>query len=254
VVASAEELQFDGATLKHDGENVSLTYNKIRIATPGSPNHCWQNGFETRYRGFLEAIRKQAVVSVNNLCAASIGEDKGLLALLFRREFRNQLTTDDCRFIDDHVLWTARLDDERIEYGDKEIDLLNFVEAHRDQFVIKPANEGRGFGVVIGRHCDQETWARVCRPESGLPFVVQKYAEPAMLPVLLTTKDSLWSNGRSSPNKGLGGDSLQHRDMYLTVAIGIIAGQYAGLFSRVSPDPVTNVGRSGVVQAALIAQ
>ncbi|MEO2032972.1 MAG: hypothetical protein ABGZ35_12875, partial [Planctomycetaceae bacterium] len=45
VVANAEELTYDGSVVRLQGRPVSLTWNKIRISTENSPNHCWQSGF-----------------------------------------------------------------------------------------------------------------------------------------------------------------------------------------------------------------
>ena len=40
--------------------------------------------------------------------------------------------------------------------------------------------------------------------------------------------------------------------MYLSVGLAVSDGEFCGLLSRISPHPVNNVGRQGLVQAVLI--
>jgi hypothetical protein len=233
-VIDAAEIGFRDGAAYHGDDRLSVTYNKIRVSTEDGPMHHWRPGFETRYEGFLAAQAAGAIVSVNNMAAASIGEDKGFLALLQDEEFQSPLNEDDRNLIDRHVLWTRRLTAGVTRWQDEEIDLLPFIEAHRELFVLKPANEGRGFGVLIGPFCDEDQWRAACEENRQTPYIVQEYAEMARLPVI---------DPRS--------DSIDPTEMYLTLAMAIARGRYSGALARVSPNPVNNVGREGVVQAVL---
>lgn len=215
---------------------VSLTYNKVRVSTENSPGWSWKAGFERRYAGFLAAMSQGAMASVNNLAALTIGEDKALLGVLRRPEFQEQLAPEQQRFLHQHVLWTVRLEDGPASWRGETVDLLPFVRHHREQFVIKPANEGRGFRVLVGRYCTDDRWQEACRVDERLPCVVQEYAELATLPVV---------DPRSQPPAVV--------DMFLTVGLAVIRGRYYGLLSRVSANPVNNVGLKGIVQAVLLA-
>jgi len=238
-VANAEDLTYDGSVVRLNGRPVSLTWNKIRVSTHNSPNHCWKQGFESRYSAFLGGIRDGAMVSLNNLVAATVAEDKNLLGLMYDTAFRQSLSDGDRQFIDEYVLWTARLTPGTIDYRGTEIDLLPYLRKHRERFVIKPANEGRGFGIAVGRHTSDEDWAAACSPSADLPCVVQEYAEPIALPVM-------------APNHEHSPHNAGPQQMQLTIAMGIIQGKYRGLFSRVSPGPVTNVGKAGMIQAVFV--
>jgi len=233
-VIDAAEIGFRDGAAYHGDDRLSVTYNKIRVSTEDGPMHHWGPGFETRYEGFLAAQAAGAMVSVNNMAAASIGEDKGFLAVLQNDEFQSRLTGDERSLIDRHVLWTRRLTSGTTRWQDEEIDLLPFVEAHRELFVLKPANEGRGFGVLIGPFCDEDQWRAACRENRQAPYIVQEYAEMVRLPVI---------DPRS--------DSAEPTEMFLTLAMAITRGRYCGVLARISPNPVNNVGREGVVQAVL---
>ena len=237
-MASAADLTYDGTTVRAAGRPVSLTWNKIRVSTADSPNHCWKSGFEHRYAPFLHALRDGAMVSVNNLVAATVAEDKNMLGLLYNPDYRAVLCDSDQQFIDGHVLWTARLTPCRTVYRGRDIDLMPYVLNHPEQFIIKPANEGRGFRVTVGRYASTDQWQTACTPDPACPCVVQEYAEPAALPILS-------SRSAESPDVVL-------RNMCLTIAMGVVRGKYHGLFSRVAAGPVTNVGQAGMIQAVFV--
>lgn len=249
LVANAAELELVEGSVCWRGRPISLTWNKIRVSTPYSPNHCWKPGFEQRYTHFLSGLSDQAMVSVNNLVAATVAEDKGLLALFHRPEFRSQLDDRERQFIDTHVLWTARLKPGPVTYRGQTIDLLDYVQKHRHRFVIKPANEGRGFGVCVGKSCEPQAWLEACQPPAELPCIVQEYAPPITLPIL---SPSPVAECDASAGNGAAASRLQPRPMQLTLAMGVICGKYRGLFSRVAAGPVTNVGQAGMLQAVFI--
>ncbi len=233
-IMNAKDISHENGQAVWRGKPVSLMYNKIRISTANSPKHHWKPGFETRYAGFLEAIRHDSAVAVNNLAGLTVSEDKGLLEILRLPEFGSQLSPEQRQFVNDYVLWTARLEDREIDWHGQTVDLLPFVRSHREKFVIKPANEGRGFGVVVGKYAGEEEWQSACEQSRDLPCVVQEYAESARLPVV---------------RMQTGEQNLQVRDHHLTVGLAMIRGQSRGVLSRISTNPVTNVGQEGVVQA-----
>lgn len=237
-IINAGEIQYENQQALWRGQPVSMMYNKIRISTANSPKHHWSPGFESRYSGFLEAIQNNAVVAVNNLAGLTVAEDKGLLELLRLPELASVLTPEQRQFVNEYVLWTARLLDHSVEWRGQIVDLLTYVRANREKFVIKPANEGRGFGVVVGKFATDEEWEAACQIDADMPRIVQEYAEPARLPVLRLQNEN----------------KLQVVDHHLTLALGMIQGRSRGVLSRISANPVTNVGREGIVQAVFLTE
>jgi hypothetical protein len=236
IVADARQLQLRGDRLYYGDDYLSVVFNKFRISTPNSPNHCWRPGFESRYAAFLDAQRQGQVVSVNNLVGITVAENKSLLALLHDPEVLNNLTNHEQRIVRQHVLWTARLADARADFHGQPIDLLPYVKANRERFVIKPANEGRGFGVVVGKYCTADQWNAALQVREDLPQVVQEYAETLAFPVVCDR-----------------GGTVTARSMFLTLGLATICGRYQGLVSRVSASPITNVAREGFGQAVFVS-
>ncbi|OHB68690.1 MAG: hypothetical protein A2V70_05430 [Planctomycetes bacterium RBG_13_63_9] len=237
------DLGAEGDAVYHQDKRVTLTFNKVRVSTENSPGWNWKPGFEDRYAAFLAGVRRGLMASVNNFCGLTIAEDKGLLGVLRLPEFQAELPRQQRDFIAEHVLWTTRLEETTATWQGKSIDLLPYLRQHPDQFVIKPANEGRGFRVVLGKHCaasqwgTAQQWDAACRPDKDLPCVAQEHAEACTLPVVMRR-----------------GDQTEIVNAYLTIGMAVIRGRYHGLLARVSADPVTNVGREGRLQAVFITR
>lgn len=235
IIADARDLELRDGRLVVGEHYLSLICNKFRISTPDSPNHCWKRGFESRYAPFLAAQRNGHVVSVNNLVAMSLAENKAILALLRDASIQSELTDDQRSLVDRHVLWTARLEPGSVSYDGEQVDLLPLVRKNRERFVIKPTSEGRGFGVVIGKFCTPSQWNEACQVDPRMPKVVQEFTETLTLPVLCDRDQTVAA-----------------RTMYVTLGLATLCGRYAGLVSRISAHPVTNVAREGFGQAVFV--
>ncbi|MEM1294235.1 MAG: hypothetical protein AAGH89_02650 [Verrucomicrobiota bacterium] len=232
-VADARKLEYRDGRLFDSEDYLSATYNKFRVSTPDSPNHCWRAGFEDRYPAYLKAQNEGTVVTVNNLCGMTVAEDKGFLGLLRRPEFLALMTVEERALVHQCVPWTERLEDREMEIDGALVNILEHVRSNKDRYVIKPANEGRGFGVLIGKSATQEEWDAVCRIDPILPCIVQDYVELISMPV---------GNVRSG--------EFAIDPMYLTLAIANADGKPHGLVCRISGELVTNVSQRGFGQAA----
>ncbi len=160
-IVDARSLTFDGNTLSHQHDRISVIFNKLRISTPQSANHCWRDGFEDRYTAMLSAIQAGAVVSINSIASLTVAEDKGMLAHMQHPTLRANLSPAERDFIDEMIPWTARLVPQKVHRRGDWIDPIDFARSHRDSLVIKPAHEGRGFEVHIGRETSDADWRRL---------------------------------------------------------------------------------------------
>jgi hypothetical protein len=252
VIANAADLRLKGEQLRYNDQAVSLTYNKFRVSTRSSPHHCWRDGFAQRYAAFLAAQQNGRVVSVNNLGGMSLAEDKSFLAVFANPEVRDLLSADEQLILDEHLLWTARLEEGPVVFDGRAVDLMPYVRTHRDEFVIKPANEGRGFGVVVGKYASEPEWTAACIVDPSLPKVVQQFTESVTLPVVCPPREA----AIHPPGARVGGTTASGeplvQEMFVTLGLTLIRGRYRGLVSRVSANPVTNVAREGFGQAAFV--
>jgi hypothetical protein len=226
VLAPAQDLERVSGRLCWRGRAISTTFDKFRISTPLSPNHCWKDGFESRYAAFLGAVADGAVAPVNNTVAMTVAEDKGLLALLRDSPRLLFLSADDRAFLDEHVAWTARLED--VVRGRVALPGGGSLAADRERLVLTPANEGRGFEVHVGCGTSAEAWAAASRVDPALPRVVQEYHEPTPVGVL-------W--GRET--------GVEPVAYHASLSFAMLEGRCVGCLVRVSPEHVSNLAREG---------
>lgn len=234
-IGDAQHLEQPNGHLQLGDERLSLILNKYRISTPASPHHCWKAGFESRYAAFLDATTHERVVSINNLVGMTVAEDKSLLAHIRRPEFQKILTPQEQQFVERHILWTAPLKEGPVFWEGQETDLFTLLRERQQDFLVKPANEGRGYGVTIGGFLDPGQWEEACQIDPRMPKIVQKYSAPVQFSVPTFNQDR-----------------FSEVPMHLTLGLAVVDGDFLGVVSRISPTPVTNVARDGFGQAVFV--
>jgi hypothetical protein len=103
---------------------------------------------------------------LNDLRTILIGHDKRLLALLCDRNFvLKYLSKDDVDFLQPYLIET---------YAMNNVADLGFVEAEKDEWVLKSALKGKGKDVYLGVNLSLEEWKKVCEKALNEPFVLQR--------------------------------------------------------------------------------
>lgn len=234
-VADARDCEYRDGKLWVAGKEVSMTYNKFRLL--GIGQHHWAEGFESRYDAFLRAARANAFLPVNNFAAMAYGEDKGMLAVFTDPAFAGTFSPDDWEFLQRHVPWTRRTT-EKVMLGrapNGSGTLRDHVLRNRERYVLKPANDGRGQKVTIGRYVSDSVWAAAVGEAVGSDYVLQESVDMLLVPVVREAAD------------GLRTDELFH-----TASFYFLDDIFSGIFSRVSANPVTNLAVDGMMQPVVV--
>lgn len=228
-IMDASSLRFDGNQLRsEEGKPIRLTVNKFRVNGQGL--HRWTPGFEKRYGALLTAIQRDSIITCNNFGGMVFAEDKAILAAMREKAVTQLLSAEERALIDEMVADTWIAVD---KIGQRE--LFEKLIEHPDEYVLKPRNDGRGQGVVIGRFREKSEWERDVLNAFENNYVIQQYADTLSFPVV----------------------SMQHEKvissmMYHTGAVFVFDGEPAGIMSRVSLNPVTNVGIEGFFQPVFV--
>ena len=224
ILLDTADLELRDDRLYGDGRYLSSTHNRFRVSTPNSPYDCWKPGFEKRYASFLEAQKRQLVVSANNLGSHCFAGNKRLLELMHRDEFQESFTAEEREFVREHVPWTVRFEPGEVDWHGRTIDLVPYVRDHREQFVLKPTSQSSGHGVIVGKFAAQADWEKATIPSADLPYVVQDFVECLTLPVphLVDGKPEV-------------------TEMFAVAGLAYVCGEYQGCISRISSSPVINV-------------
>jgi len=120
----------------------------------------------------IRAVTDRAVCMVNSF-PCKLLHRKTSLAVLSDEANRERFSPDEQAAIDQFIPWTRVVAERFTIYEGQRVDLLSFVAQHRERFVLKPADEYGGKGIVLGWMVSQEDWARALRDALNTPTVVQ---------------------------------------------------------------------------------
>jgi hypothetical protein len=165
VVADPRTVEYQNGDLVAGGKKIDLVYRRVLV-----------NEFLERYdqvKALHLAYRDRAVCMVNPF-RSKLVHKKAIFAVLTSDGRDEWLSPANRDLIDRAVPWTRLVKESKTRFEGREIDLVPFIAAHRDDLVLKPNDEYGGKGVALGWECDQSTWETKIAEALAEPFVVQK--------------------------------------------------------------------------------
>jgi uncharacterized circularly permuted ATP-grasp superfamily protein len=225
MIATTEELSYDGSLLRAGGEPVHLVYRRALLEDldPSSP--------------IIEAVRDGRAAVVNPF-RARVANNKKLFALLQDPRFAHLLSAEEAAVVAATIPWTRVLRPGRVSYGDWVVDLLAFVADNRERLVLKPASDYGGHGVMLGLEMDQDAWQEAIADHADrADFVVQEYVPvpEEMFPIV--------EDGH-----------VQMRLKRFNINPFGIGGRYAGMITRISDRAVINVSAGGGLLPSVVGR
>jgi uncharacterized circularly permuted ATP-grasp superfamily protein len=176
----------------------------------------------------VRAVRDRAVCLVNPF-QCKLMHKKASLAVLSDERHAQLFDAASRKAIRDYVPWTRVVEERRTEYRGASIDLVPFVNEHRDRFVLKPNDDYGGAGIVLGWTVDDEAWSRAVQGALASPYIVQERVTIATEPY------PSFVDGR-----------VHVIDRMLDTAPFVCHGQYAsGCLTRLSTSALLNVTAGG---------
>jgi hypothetical protein len=165
IIADPRECEYRNGRLYAAGKHVDLIYKRVLITElieRGGMDHA-----------VVRAVRDGAACMVNPF-RCKILHKKASLAVLSDEVNADMFTADQNDAIAAHIPWTRVLEERRTLLDGVEIDLVPFVAANRDRFVLKPNDEYGGSGIVLGWDVDDEDWSAALRLAADEPYIVQE--------------------------------------------------------------------------------
>jgi hypothetical protein len=151
--------------------------------------------------------------------AAGLFASKGCLALLYDDDHRSVFTPAERDLIDRVLPWTRTLRAGETSVGGQQVELVDYVLAHRPELVLKPSLLSGGMGVVPGWKTDQQDWAEAVRTGLRSRFVVQHRVRSAV------------------ERFPAGGAAARSSELVLNWGVFVMGTGYGGAFVRALPDP-----------------
>ena len=220
IIADPREVEYSGGRLWAGGRPVDLIYKRVLLS-------------ELVGRGGLDhpvirAVRGRKVCMVNPF-RCKILHKKASLAVLSDERNASLFTADERRTIEAHIPWTRRVEERRTRYEGEGVDLIPYVLANRDRFVLKPDDEYGGKGVVLGWEATASEWERALQATLAEPAVIQ---ERAPIP--------------REPYPGFTDGRLQVIDRMLDTNPYVFYGEYVdSCMTRLSTAALLNVSAGG---------
>ncbi|MCS7087364.1 MAG: circularly permuted type 2 ATP-grasp protein [Thermoflexales bacterium] len=164
VIADPRACDYHNGRLFVAGAPVNLVYKRVLIS-----ELITREGMNSP---LVRAVRERAVCMVNSF-HCKILHRKTSLAVLSDETNADMFTPEEQRAIQRYIPWTRVVTERRTHYEGQSVDLLPFIAQHKDAFVLKPADEYGGKGVVLGWTVSQAEWEQALREALAQPTVVQ---------------------------------------------------------------------------------
>jgi hypothetical protein len=166
VIATPESLSFEGGVLRDgDGARIDLVYKRVLLHELVA-----EHGVD---HPLLAATAAGAAVLVNSIHGKPLHK-KASLAVLTDERHAHRFTAAQQAAIARHVPWTRVIEPRRTVVDGREVDLLEWIAAHRDECVLKPNDDYGGAGIVLGWEVGAAEWDAAIATALAAPYVVQR--------------------------------------------------------------------------------
>jgi hypothetical protein len=218
-VCDPRDLTFERGALRYEGRLIDIVYKRLLV------NEFLEK--VDKLQPLLEAARKRAVTMVNPFRCKPLHK-KAIFAVLTDDDLQGLFSEPERAAIARHVPWTRRVSEERTRRGGVDIDLPEYVRAHRESLVMKPNDEYGGKGVHIGAEMSAADWEAALAEALRSSYVVQDKVEL-----------------RREAFPELGPEGLRTRELVVDMDPFIFQGEVEGFLTRLSGTSLANVTSGG---------
>jgi uncharacterized circularly permuted ATP-grasp superfamily protein len=155
---------------------------------------------------------------------------KALFAVLTDNRHAALFSEAELAAIRAHVPWTRVVRDERSDYQNEPVDLLEFVRRNNQRLVLKPNDDYGGHGITIGWNVDQADWdAAIQKALTNGDYLVQE-----RVPTARETFPALTDDGR-----------IEFAEQLVDLDPLLFNGKVGSAFTRLSYTELANVSSGG---------
>lgn len=212
IICDPRAFEYRQGALYHGEQRIDLVYRRVllhELLAKAAEAHA-----------LLQAYCDGAICMVNSP-RSKLLHKKAVFALLSDRRLGLSLSEDEQRLVEATIPWTRLLRQGETEYGGRQVDLIPFLLAGQERFVLKPVDEYGGRGVVLGWETSREEWERALEDNVDGDYVVQeRVAVPeedfpawedgrlTLIPLLVDTDPLLFRGEMGSVVTRISGSSL----------------------------------------------
>jgi len=228
VLATPQELEFDGKRLAAKGKKIDLLYRRVLINDIiARPKEC-----QALVKGYEAG---QTCVANNFRC--KIPHVKAFFAVLTDGKNAQLFRSEEREIIDRHVPWTRVVEDVKSDYYGDPIELLKYIRKQQKNLVLKPSDEYGGTGVTLGWKANSKEWERAI--EQALPGDKLADAHGCWI-----VQEKIPMRREPFPSIVVGG-KVEFNKMLVDFAPYLFRGKLAGFLTRLSTTDLANVTSGG---------
>jgi uncharacterized circularly permuted ATP-grasp superfamily protein len=231
VICTPQELEFSHNRLSVNGVEIDIVYKRLLV---NEYLPVMQD-----YPALLNAYRAGAICMVNSFRSKLIHK-KALFAVLTNRRYASLFNDAELAAIRAHVPWTRVVRDEKSDYEDERIDLLEYIRRNSDRLFLKPNDDYCGHGISIGWNSDQSQWDTAIEEalENG-DYLVQE-----RVPTARETFPALTADG-----------GIEFAEQLVDLDPLLFNGKVGSAFTRLSYTELANVSSGGgMVPTYIVSQ
>jgi hypothetical protein len=170
-LASPEQLDYRQGSLAKGDYKIDLIFRASSL-------HEFLLRFDLNHP--LVRAYREAKVCVVNSFRAELAQKRALFSLLTDEAVTAKFPAAEKKAIEAFVPWTRTLAPGKLPFGKKTIDLIEYVSAHKDRFVLLPNDSSSNLPSFDGATLEQAAWDRSIKQALRERYVVQDRANPVI--------------------------------------------------------------------------
>jgi hypothetical protein len=169
-IVSPEQLEYRDRVLRRGRFEIDLVYRRLGVQE-----------FLLRFdltHPLVRAYRDHSVCVVNSF-RSELAHKKAMFGLLTDETVTEKFPAAERKAIRDHVPWTRLVSAAKTTYGERAVDLPEFLVQNRERFALKPNDDYGDQHSYFGWEMDAAAWERAVKQAMRTPYVAQERVEPA---------------------------------------------------------------------------
>jgi hypothetical protein len=168
-IVSPEQLEYRNRVLRKGNFEINIVYRRLGVQE-----------FLIRFdlaHPLVQAYRDRSVCVVNSF-RSELAHKKAMFALLTDETLTEKFPAAERKAIREHVPWTRLVAAAKTTYGDRTVDLPEFIVQNREKLALKPNDDYSDQHSYFGWEMDATAWERALKQAMRAPYVVQERVEP----------------------------------------------------------------------------
>jgi len=219
IICEPDELEYSGGRLLRGDFPIDLVYKRIIIQE-------FLDHYDDTHP-LIRAYQNRDVCLINPF-RCKLMHKKACFEILTDESSQRWFTARELDVIRQCAPWTRMLLDRKTSHRGREIDLIEYVREHRNEFILKPNDDYGGHGIYLGDRASESDWDVALANALNRDYVVQERIElqTEEFPIF---NDHEWGLQR----------------MFVDTNPFIFRGAVDGAMVRLSDSPIVNVTAGG---------